>query len=273
MRVKIGVVAGAGDMPDRVIAACREQGRDPFVIGLRDQARPASFSHPPDAWIRLGEAGKGVDLLKSAGAKEVVLVGGVNRPPLRSLRPDAWTARLLLRVGRSYYRDGSVLGAIAAALEAEGLRVVAPETFAASLAAAARAYSARTPDATERGDIARGFDVARALGSLDIGQAVVVQQGRVIGVEAVEGTDALIERCAALLSPGEGGVLVKACKPGQDVRIDLPTIGPRTVAGAARAGLAGVAVGAGRALILDSDEVARLADAAGIFVIGVDEAG
>ena len=178
-----------------------------------------------------------------------------------------------MRVGRSYYRDGSVLGAIAAALEAEGLRVVAPEAFAVSLAAEARAYSARTPDAAERTDIARGFDAARALGSLDVGQAVVVQQGRVIGVEAAEGTDALIERCAALLSPGEGGVLVKACKPGQDIRIDLPTIGPGTVDGAARAGLAGIAVGAGRALILDSDEVARLADAANIFVIGVDEAG
>ena len=272
MPPRIGIVAGAGDIPERVIAACREQGRDPFVVGLADQADPASFSRPPDAWIRLGEAGKGISLLKSAGAEEVVLVGGVKRPPLRSLLPDAWTSRFLLRVGRSYYRDSSVLGVIADALEAEGLRVVAPETFAASLAAEARAYTSLAPNQGQRSDIARGFEVARALGALDVGQAVVIQQGRVIGVEAAEGTDALIERCAALLCPDEGGVLVKACKPGQDIRMDLPTVGPRTVAHAARAGLSGIAVAAGGALIVDREQVIRAADAAGIFVIGVDEA-
>ena len=271
MPPRIGVVAGAGDMPDRVIAACLEAGRAPFVIGLTDQADPASFSRPPDAWIRLGEAGTGVALLKSAGAEEVVLVGGVDRPPIRSLRPDAWTARLLLRVGSAYFRDSSILDAIAEALEAEGLRVVAPDSLATALAAEPRSYTKRAPDEAQLCDIARGFEAARALGALDIGQAVVVQQGRVIGVEAAEGTDALVERCAALLTPGEGGVLVKACKPGQDLRMDLPTIGPRTVAGAAQAGLSGIAVGAGRALVVDSGEVARAADEAGIFVIGVDD--
>ena len=271
MPPRIGVVAGSGDMPERVIAACRDSGRNPYVIGLKDQADPASFSRPPDAWIRLGQAGKGVRLLKSAGAEEVVLVGGVTRPPIHSLRPDAKTARFLLRIGRSYYRDGSILGAIAEGLEAEGLRVVAPEAFAASLAAEARVYGDHAPNAAQNADIERGFEVARALGAQDVGQGVIVQQGRVIGVEAAEGTDALIERCGPLLAAGEGGVLVKACKPGQDIRIDLPTIGPRTVANAARAGLAGIAVGAGRALILDADAVPRAADAAGLFVVGVEE--
>ena len=200
-----------------------------------------------------------------------MLVGGVTRPPIRSLRPDAKTARFLLRIGRSYYRDGSILGAIAEGLEAEGLRVVAPEAFAASLAAEARVYGDHAPNAAQNADIGRGFEVARALGAQDVGQGVIVQQGRVIGVEAAEGTDALIERCGPLLAAGEGGVLVKACKPGQDIRIDLPTIGPRTVANAARAGLAGIAVGAGRALILDADAVTRAADAAGLFVVGVEE--
>ena len=271
-RARIGIVAGAGDIPERVIAACRKQGRDPFVIGLADQADPTSFSQPPDAWIRLGEAGKGIELLRSAGAEEVVLVGGVRRPPFRSLRPDAWTARLLLRLGSSYFRDGSVLRAIADALEAEGLRVVAPETFATSLAVEARSYTSRAPNQAQRADIARGFEVSRALGALDVGQAVIVQQGRVIGVEAAEGTDALIARCGDLLFPGEGGVLVKACNPGQDIRMDLPTIGPDTVANAARAGLVGIAVTAGRALIVHSDEVIRAADAADMFVIGIDRA-
>ena len=270
MPPRIGVVAGAGDMPERVIAACRASGRDPYVIGLRDQADAASFSESPDAWIRLGEAGRGIELLKSAGADRVVIVGGIDRPPIRSLRPDAWTARLLLRIGRSYYRDGSVLDAIVKALEAEGLRVVAPETLAASLAAEARVYGRHAPNPSQTADIARGFEVARALGALDIGQGVVVQQGRVIGVEAAEGTDALIERCGPLLAAGEGGVLVKACKPQQDTRIDLPTVGPRTVAYAKRAGLSGIAVEAGRALVLDAGAVVRAADDAGLFIIGTE---
>ena len=259
-------------MPERVISACRHEGREPFVIGLRDQADPATFSRPPDVWIRVGEAGKGIGLLKAAGATEVVLVGRVSRPSLRALRPDAWTARFLARIGPAWYRDGSILDAVASALEKEGLRVVAPEALASSLAARARVYGRRVPGEEDRVDIARGFEVARALGALDIGQGTIVQRGRVIGVEAAEGTDALIQRCGPLLSPGEGGVLVKACKPGQDLRIDLPAIGPRTVANAARIGLAGIAVEAGRALILDAEAVARDADAAGLFVVGAGEA-
>ena len=255
-----------------MISACRHEGREPFVIGLRDQADPATFSRPPDVWIRVGEAGKGIGLLKAAGATEVVLVGRVSRPSLRALRPDAWTARFLARIGPAWYRDGSILDAVASALEKEGLRVVAPEALASSLAARARVYGRRVPGEEDRVDIARGFEVARALGALDIGQGTIVQRGRVIGVEAAEGTDALIERCGPLLSPGEGGVLVKACKPGQDLRIDLPAIGPRTVANAARIGLAGIAVEAGRALILDAEAVARDADAAGLFVVGAGEA-
>ncbi len=273
MPPRIGIVAGAGEMPERVIAACRAGLRDPFVIGLRDQADPASFSRPPDAWIRVGEAGEGIRLLKSAGAEEVVLVGGVSRPSLRALRPDAWTARFLARIGPAWFRDGSILDAVARALEGEGLRVVAPETFASSLAARARVYGQRVPSGEDRADIARGFEVARALGALDVGQGTVVQRGRVIGVEAAEGTDALIDRCGPLLSSGAGGVLVKASRPGQDLRIDLPAIGPRTVANAARIGLAGIAVEAGRALILDAEAVARDADSAGLFVIGVDRPG
>ncbi len=265
----VGVIAGNGEMPERVIAACRSAGCDPFVLGLEGQADPAAFSRPPDAWIRLDQIGEGIRLLRAANVRDIVLAGGVDRPPLASLRPDAWTARLLRQAGDSYFRDGAILGLLAKALEAEGFRVVAAEAVAASLASEARLYTARAPNAAENADIARGLEAACALGALDIGQGVIVQQGRIIGVEAAEGTDALIERCGPLLSTGEGGVLVKACKPGQDRRIDLPTIGPRTVANAVQAGLAGIAVEAGRTLIVDSEAVVRAADTAGLFVIGV----
>lgn len=129
-----------------------------------------------------------------------MLLGGIVRPSLRELRPDAWTARFLARIGPSWYRDGSLLDAIAATLEGEGFRVVAPETFASSLAAQAHRYGRLAPNEADRADIARGFEVVRALGALDIGQATIVQQWRVIGVEAAEGTDALIERCGPLLT-------------------------------------------------------------------------
>ena len=191
MPPRVGVVAGAGDMPERVIAACRDSGRNPYAIGLRDQADPASFSRPPDAWIRLRQAGKGVELLKSAGAEEVVLVGVVTRPPIRSLRPDAKTARFLVRIGRSYHRDGSILDAVAKALEAEGLRVAAPETLAASLAAEARVYGCHAPGPLHEADIARGFEVARAAGALVIDADTVAREADaaglfVVGVEESE---------------------------------------------------------------------------------------
>jgi hypothetical protein len=125
------------------------------------------------------------------------------------------------------------------------------------------------PDAEAEADIARGVEVLAALGAADVGQAVVVQQGMVLGVEAIEGTDALIARCAGLRREGPGGVLVKLAKPGQETRADLPTIGPDTVRRAAEAGLRGIAVGADAAIVLDRDTLVRLADEAGLFVIAV----
>jgi len=270
MRPRIGIIAGAGDMPQRVITACAEQGLDPFVIGLRHQADPDALTSSPNAWIRLGEAGRGLELLREAGVREVVLVGAVSRPSLVSLMPDARTAMFIVAAGRSFFRDGSILTAIAKALEEEGFTVVAPERFAEALLVEARLYSAAEPDAEARADVARGVDVARTLGALDVGQAVIVQDGAIIGVEAAEGTDALITRCADLVHDGSGAVLVKVCKPGQDRRIDLPTIGPRTVRRAADSGLRGIAVEAGGALIVDADAVGRAAVETGLFVIGIE---
>jgi hypothetical protein len=126
-----------------------------------------------------------------------------------------------------------------------------------------------TPDDQAQQDIARGLSVVKALGEADVGQAVIVQQGIVLGVEASEGTDALIARCAALKREGPGGVLVKLAKPQQDDRFDLPTIGPETIAAAAKTGLSGIAIEAGRSLVIDRDKVRQLADEAGIFVVGL----
>ena len=149
------------------------------------------------------------------------------------------------------------------------LNVIGPDQLLDTAALPPGPLGQLGPDADAGADITRGIEVARALGGLDIGQAVVIQQGLVLGVEAIEGTDRLLRRCAELRREGPGGVLVKMEKPGQERRVDRPTIGPHTVALSAEAGLQGIAAEAGATLVLDRDEVARAADQAGLFVVGV----
>lgn len=265
----LGIVAGGGDIPERLIAACRAQGREFYVIALEGHADPEVFSSPPDAWIRLGQAGKGVRLLREAGAGELVMVGKVRRPSLFELRPDGFTAKSLARIGKAYFGDDSLLTAVARIMEEEGFRIVAPESLLDGILVEERLYGGPTPDAAALSDIECAVAAALEIGRRDIGQAAIARQGRVLGVEDKEGTDALIARCAKLRLDAPGGILVKVCKPGQERRLDLPTIGPGTVSAAAASGLRGIAVEAGGALIVDADEVAAIADRTGIFVVGV----
>jgi DUF1009 family protein len=166
--------------------------------------------------------------------------------------------------------DNGLLGAVVRSLEEEeGFRVVGADSILADLRAGAGPFGRHAPTQDDEADIARGVDVVHEIGLLDIGQAAVIRQGVVLGVEAAEGTEALLQRCGALQGANRGGVLVKLPKPGQEKRADLPTIGPKTVAGAADAGLAGIAVAAGATLVIEPGRVAADADAAGLFVVGI----
>lgn len=270
MPTKLGIVAGGGDLPVRLAAMCRAAGRPYFVLGLNGCAEPDFVNHHPHAWVGIAALGAAFSLLKEAEVKEVVLAGRVHRPSMMTLRPDATGAAFLARAGlRALQGDDGLLSALAKLIEEQGFRVVAPEAVSAELIAPAGTIGAVHPDALAQADIARGMTVARTVGAFDIGQGVVVQHGVVLGVEAIEGTDKLLERCAALRRDGPGGVLVKCAKPGQERRIDLPTIGVATVRLAAAAGLRGIAVEAGGALIVDRSAVAEAANAAGLFVVGV----
>ena len=269
MPPKLGILAGGGDLPLRLAAACREAGREYLVIAFDKEADPEPLADHPHAWSRLGAVGKTFKLLREAGCREVVLVGKVHRPALSSLRPDARGAALLAKFARLGLNDEAVLSTVVSVFEDEGFRVVGPHEVLGGLLAPEGSIGAREPDADDRRDIDYGIRVVRALGAVDVGQAAVVAEGVVLGVEALEGTDALIERCAALQRKRRGGVLVKLTKPGQDRRLDLPTIGVTTVETAARAGLRGIAVEAGSALVIDHDAVARAADQAGLFVVGI----
>lgn len=270
MAGRLGIVAGSGDLPRRVRDAATAAGRSVFVLALKDFAEPSIVDGTPHGWIRLGAGGEGLQLLRDNGVTELVLAGGVRRPSLLSLRPDLRTAKFFTKVGMRALGDDGLLSAIIKELEIEGFTVVGADAILDAASVATRGVLGRiAPDDQARQDIARGVTVARAVGGLDVGQGVIVQQGIVLGVEAAEGTEELIARCKSLALDGPGGVLVKLAKPQQERRVDLPTIGPRTVEQAAAAGLRGIAVAAGAALIIDRADTIAAADEHGLFLIGV----
>lgn len=263
---KLGIVAGRGSLPSRVIAACRDAGRPHFVVAFEGITEADAIAAAPHAWVRLGAAERTLGLLRTAGVADVVLAGPVGRPSLARLALDRRALKLALGGRRG---DDGILSRIVREFETEGFRVVGIDDVLVDLVAPAGVLGRHAPDDEAEADIAAGLAIAAALGALDVGQAVVVQEGLALGVEAVEGTDALIARCAALGRGGPGGVLVKIKKPGQERRADLPTIGVGTVAAAAAAGLRGIAVEAGETLIVDRAATVAAADAAGLFLVGI----
>jgi DUF1009 family protein len=224
----------------------------------------------PHVWVRLGAAGRTIAELKKAGVTDLVMAGPVRRPTIAELGLDWRGMQLFARIGkRAALGDDGLLSAVAAELEQEGFHLLGADQVLSSGTAQAGILGRHIPDADETRDVDWGVHVARALGVLDIGQAVVVQQGIVLGVEAIEGTDALLSRVSALRRAGPGGVLVKIAKPQQDRRVDLPTIGPNTVALAAAAGLRGIAVEAAGTILLDRAQTIAAADEAGLFLVAV----
>ncbi len=267
----VGILAGGGRLPGQVAAAAHAAGRGVFIVGLEGFADPAVLAPWPHAMLRIGAAGRILSALRTHGCHDLVLIGPVRRPSLLDLRPDAEGARLLARIGRSAWAgDDGLLAAVIRVLGEEGFRVVGAQEIMRSALGPTGLLTRSAPDALAMADIARGIKVVRALGAVDVGQGAVVQQGLVLAVEAIEGTDAMLARCAALVRPGPGGVLVKLVKPAQDRRADLPTIGVETVRGAIAAGLRGVAFEAGGTILADREGSVAAADAAGLFLLGLD---
>ena len=217
--------------------------------------------------------GSGIKLRDTIGAEkigEIVMIGHVRRPSLWELKPDLLALKVVTKIGMNMLGDDGLLRALGQVIEEEtGVRMIGVQDVLGGILMRKGALGAAQPSPEAEQDIKRGIDVARALGLVDVGQSVIVQQGLVLGVEAIEGTDALIARCKALHREGAGGILIKLAKPQQDDRFDLPTIGPDTIASAAQGGLRGVVIEAGRSLLIDRDKVKDAADKAGIFVVGV----
>jgi len=267
MAASLGIFAGSGELPLRMIEACQMRGRPVFVLAIAGACDPATIANAPHRWVRLGAAATAFRILREHGVEELALAGGVRRPSLWSLRPDWRALRFFLKIGLRALKnwgDDALFRAIIAELEAEGFRVVGADTVLADLLAPLGPLGRCVPDAEAEADIALGLEAARTQGARDRGQAAIVRRGEVLGVEDAAGTDALIR-----VSGRAGGVLVKAAKPGQERRADLPAIGAGTVAAAAAAGLRGIAVEAGATLVLDRTALVAAADRAGIFVTGV----
>jgi DUF1009 family protein len=267
---KLGILAGSGPLPRRLVETCLGAGRPFFVLAFDGETESATVAGTEHAWVRVGAVGKAIQLLKRSGCGELVLAGPVKRRSIAAFRPDLRGLQFFARVGRRAFGDDGLLSAVIHELEGEGFRVIGAEAILPTLRAPSGAFGRRMPDAEAMADIDRGIEILKALGTLDIGQATVIQQGVVLGIEAVEGTDRLMDRCRDLHREGRGGVLVKMPKPGQESRVDAPTIGSRTVERAHRAGLAGIAVEAGGTIVLDRDAVGETADRLGLFVSGFE---
>ena len=268
---RLGIIAGAGALPRMMIRACQQSERPFFVVALEGTADEETLAMAGEQHrvVRLGAIGKILETMHQQQVDEVVLAGNVPRPRIASLRPDLKGTKLLARVSTQLIAgDNDIVNSIISFIEEEGFRVIGADSVMKELLAPEGLIGSIYPDKRAQADIEFGARIAREIGALDIGQAVIVQNNMVLGVEAVEGTDRLIERCADLKLEERGGVLVKVKKPQQDARVDMPTIGIPTIERIAAAGLAGLAVEAGATLILDRRELARRADQLGVFVIG-----
>ena len=266
----LGILAGGGDFPLRIVQDAIAAGRPVFVVIIEGWADPAAFVGIPHVVQRLGAIGATLDLLRSRGIRQVVMAGQAKRPSLLSLRPDLAGAKLIARVGQAFFGgDDGLLKGIARVMGEEGFEVLPVHAVLRDTMPGPGAMGSAMPDDAARADIARGVAVVRALGAVDVGQGCVVQQGLVLAVEAIEGTDAMLTRAGGLRREGPGGVLVKLLKPGQDRRVDLPAIGPKTVEAAIAAGLRGIAIEAYGTVVVDRDALMQLANQAGLFVIAI----
>jgi DUF1009 family protein len=273
---KLGLIAGGGSLPVEIAEHCQRSGRPLFVIRLKGFAG-AGLEPYAGAEVGLAELGKCFKALRRAGCEAVCLAGQVNRPDFSSLMPDLrGLAALPAAIAAARRGDDALLRMLVGEFEKEGFAVEGAHEVMDDLGLGEGLLGHVAPGPDHAADIAKGMDVARAVGRLDAGQAAVVCRGLVLALEAAEGTDALLARVAELPEALRGrpgapaGVLAKAPKPIQETRVDLPTIGPATVHAVARAGLAGIVGEAGRLLVLDRDEVIALADELGVFILGVE---
>ncbi|MEZ5871971.1 MAG: UDP-2,3-diacylglucosamine diphosphatase LpxI [Nitratireductor sp.] len=275
IRHDLALICGYGGLPAEIVKGALDAGRTPYLFGIEGEAEQVISGMPVEI-LSWGQFGHLIDRLKQLGISEVVLAGGIHkRPEMLKMKLDWGAVKALPKiVAFMIGGDNTVLSGVMKLFEGHGISVVGAHQIAPSLLAGVGKISGRKPGAKELENIRLGFSVCKAVGQFDIGQGAIAEAGRVVAIEGVEGTDEMLARIARMREigrmpeDGKHGVLVKTVKPGQDIRADLPAIGPKTVEGAVRAGLRGIAIEAGHSIILEKPATLELATKSGIFIYG-----
>lgn len=267
---KLAILAGGGDIPALLASACLKRGRPCVVISFEGQPQPVGLNglEIEHVCLPIGKVGTILKLLHKEGVKQVVMIGNLSKPSLFSLKPDWKGAQLLAKV--ALHHDDQLLRMVAGVLEAEGFSVCGVHTVLPELMMPQKVLGKHKPNNDDSADIEIGWRISKVLGAEDVGQAVIVKRRVVLGVEGVEGTDKLIDRCAVLRGEdNKGGVLVKVAKPQQDLRFDMPSIGPETLRRLSAHGYRGIVAEAGNTLLVHAEETVKLADELGLFMVGL----
>jgi hypothetical protein len=263
---KLGIIAGSGDLP-REIARLQQESGGEVVIAAIDQKN--SFKNFEHKYFALGAAGAILDYFKENSVEEIIIIGGVKRPDLKSLKVDFSGGVLISKIlKQKILGDDNVLRIVVDHIESKGFKVISPEKILKRRGGYGEIIaSKKAPSPDDKTDIEIGREVIKALGKLDVGQSVIVSGGYVVGIEAAEGTDNLIDRCALLRKEKKGGVLVKMSKSSQDMRLDVPVIGPDTIEKLAKNGFLGVAIEKTAVIIIDPEKTKILLDEHGMFLV------
>ena len=267
---KIGIIAGGGRMPILLAEECARRNIEVFGVGFEDHTDSDFFELCPNITSKLGQVGTIIKAFQKRDVQDLVLIGSIKRPSFSELIPDLKATKFLAKNGLKAQGDSGLLSALREFLEGEGFRIHGIQDFIPDLVISEGVLTKTKPNKQDRADIERGIEVLQGMAAIDIGQAVIVQDGLVLGVEAIEGTSALIERCAPLKRKGAKGVLLKLCKPQQDVMLDLPTIGIETLKRIHEAGFGGIAAHAGKSLIVDQEELVSYANQHHLYMVGVN---
>lgn len=265
---RIGLIAGNGTFPIFFARAAKKRGLTVIAVGMRGETKPEVEREVDQmTWVKVGQLKKMIDAFVAGGCAKAAMAGGVRKTRLfERARPDLLAMKLLARA--AVRRDDGMLRAVADEFEKAGVTIIDSTVFMPEALAPEGVLTKKKPEAREWHDLRYGLVIAREIGKLDIGQTVVVKDGAVVALEAIEGTDACIAR-AGELTQKKGCVIVKVAKPKQDMRFDVPAIGPRTLESMRAAGVRVLGIEAGRTLILEPEQFVNEADAAGLVVVGL----
>ena len=265
---RYGLIAGNGRFPFLVLEAARSQGIEMVVAAIKEETFPEIEKHAQIVrWLSLGQLGKLIETFRSAGVDRAVMAGQVKHKQIFSgIVPDLKMLKLLGSLATK--STDSLIGGVARVLEDEGIHLIDSTVFLGPLLPAPGVLTARSPTGEEQRDIDYGYGIARELGRLDLGQSVVVSDGACVALEAMEGTDAIVTRAASLVN-GRPLTLVKLAKPGQDLRFDIPVVGPATLENMIRANVRVLAIEAGKTLMIDKDELIETANEHRIAIVAV----